>query len=164
LILFSSAATGGYARTGSDIDLLVVLRDDTDAATRERVGHRIGELESQRGLAKTRSQQSGPIAGALTTFFDRLTANVRSFFVCTRADLLSGEARLILAIPSIQARFVDRATIPSIVRSGVTIAGEDLRSRVPRARIGAARDANTASALGRGQLTPVAADDLARVL
>jgi hypothetical protein len=71
------------------------------------------------------------LAGALAAFADRVTANARAFFVCTRSDLLSGEPARILGIPRIQARFVDRVAIASIVASGVTAWGEDLLDAVP---------------------------------
>ena len=45
--------------------------------------------------------------------------NVRAFFVCTRSDLLSGEPARVLDIPLVQAFFVDRIPIPSIVSSGI---------------------------------------------
>jgi len=131
LILFGSAATGGYAAAGSDVDLLVVVSDDTDAPTRLRVRNRVAAIEARYALVKPRTRPVSALGGVLVALADRLTANVRSFFVCTRADLLSGEPKRILAIPAFQARFVDRAAIPSIVRSGVTMWGEDLLSVVP---------------------------------
>jgi hypothetical protein len=62
---------------------------------------------------------------------DRLAANVRSFFICTRRDLLSGRVERILDLPQLQALFVDRVVIPSIVGSAITVWGEDLLRDVP---------------------------------
>ena len=45
--------------------------------------------------------------------------------------MLSGDPARILDISALQARFVDRVAIPSIVGSGVTIWGEDLLTQVP---------------------------------
>ena len=56
--------------------------------------------------------------------------NVRAFFVCTRSDLLSGEPARVLDIPLVQAFFVDRIAIRSIVSSGITVWGKDLLARV----------------------------------
>lgn len=64
-------------------------------------------------------------------FMQRVTANIRSFFVCTRGDLLSGSPARILDIPPQQAIFVDRVVIPSIVCSAITVWGEDLLPNVP---------------------------------
>ncbi|HEX7795882.1 MAG TPA: hypothetical protein VF456_16085 [Vicinamibacterales bacterium] len=45
--------------------------------------------------------------------------------------MLSGRVERILDIPPLQALFVDRVVIPSIVGSAVTVWGEDLLPRVP---------------------------------
>jgi hypothetical protein len=127
VVLFGSAATGGYSAAVSDVDLLLVLQDGSSESDRRRVREAVSEQETRHGLAKLRSDRSS----ALERFADRISANVRAFFVCTRADLLSGDPARILDIPAAQARFVDRVAIPSIVGSGVTIWGEDLLARVP---------------------------------
>jgi hypothetical protein len=56
---------------------------------------------------------------------------VRSYFVCTRSDFISGDPARLLGIPATQAFFVDRAVVPNIVRSSMTAWGEDLLSLVP---------------------------------
>ncbi len=127
VVLFGSASTGGYSTAISDVDLLLVLRDGATAEERQRVRETVSEVEARHGLAKHPAGRQNP----LQTFVDRLTANVRSFFVCTRADLLSGEPWRILDIPRAQGRFVDRIAIPSIVGSGITVWGEELLDRVP---------------------------------
>ena len=130
LILSGSAATGGYAAAVSDVDLFLVIGDDADEAERRRVRDVVSELEVRRELAKRRSPSRGVLAVALERFADRVTANVRSFFVCTRAGLLSGDPARILGISRAQAWFVDRVAIPSIVGSGVTVWGEALLADV----------------------------------
>lgn len=135
LVLFGSASTGGYTAPLSDVDLLVVLRDDADTATREGVRRGIAELEGRHRVGKSRppvrTVPGVAVSGAFTAFVDRVTANGRAFFVCTRADLLSGDPARILGIPRAQARFVDRVAVPSIVASGVTVWGEHLLDAVP---------------------------------
>ena len=126
LVLFGSAATGGYSAGVSDVDLLIVLPDGVSTEDRHSERDAVSELEARHGLAKSRSHRPG----ALEAFADRVTANVRSFFVCSRGDLLSGDPGRILDIPPAQARFVDRVAIPSIVASGVTVWGEDLLAQV----------------------------------
>lgn len=127
LVLFGSAATGGYSSAISDVDLLLVLRDDVNVEDRRRVRDAVSVLEARHGLAKPRSHRPG----VLEAFADRVTANVRAFFVFTRADLLSGNPARIFDISPAQARFVDRIAIPSIVASGITLWGEELLARVP---------------------------------
>ena len=130
LVLFGSAATGGYTASISDVDLLIVLRDDTAAAERCRVRDAVAALEARHGLAKPPRRGPAP-ARALAAFVDRVTANVRAFFVCTRADLLSGDPARILGVSPVQAAFVDRVAVPSIVASGRSVWGEDLLAAVP---------------------------------
>jgi predicted nucleotidyltransferase len=55
LILFGSAATGGYAAAGSDVDSLVVVSDDTDAPARLRVRNRVADLEARYALVRVSS-------------------------------------------------------------------------------------------------------------
>jgi predicted nucleotidyltransferase len=137
LVLFGSAATGGYAPPISDIDLLLVVEDHADEAERRRIRDAVAELEVRHGFAsfasfaKSKAGRRGALADALERLADRVTANVRAFFVCTRADLLSGDPGRILGLSRAQARFVDRVAIPSIVTSGVTVWGEDLLAAVP---------------------------------
>ena len=127
VVLFGSAAVGGYLPEISDVDLLIVLADGATRQDRRRVRDMIAELEAGSGITKQYLYQRG----ALDAIADRITANTRSFFVCTRGDLLSGTPARILDIPALQARFVDRVAIPSIIGSGVTIWGEDLLREVP---------------------------------
>ena len=127
LVIFGSAAIGGYARQISDVDLLLVIRDGSSEKTRSEIQNLVSELENRHGIAKPLDYSSSSVE----TLFARLTANVRSFFVCTHADLLSGEPGRILGIPAAQARFVDRIAIASIITSGITVYGENLLGQVP---------------------------------
>jgi predicted nucleotidyltransferase len=126
-VLFGSAATGSYSPEISDVDLLIVLHDRATAEDRCRARDTISDHEDRCGVRRQRPHRRG----ALDAFADRVTANVRSFFVCTRADLLSGEPARILGISALQASFVDRVAIPSILASGLTIWGEHLLPHVP---------------------------------
>lgn len=127
VVLFGSAATGSYAPAASDVDLLIVVVDSATEKDKLCLRDTISQLEASCGAAKRYSYKRG----AWDSVADRITANVRSFFVCTRSDLLSGDPGRILGIPPLQAQFVDRVAIPSIVGSGVTVWGEDLITRVP---------------------------------
>jgi hypothetical protein len=128
VVLFGSSAVGGYSAGISDVDLLIVLRDGATRQYRRQVRAAVAEVEQLCGIARPGSHQRR----ALQALADRVTANVRAFFVCTRSDLLSGEPARVLDIPAAQAFFVDRIAIPSIVSSGITVWGEDLLARVAR--------------------------------
>lgn len=138
-VLFGSASTGAYSPSVSDVDLLIVLLDGATMEDKEQVRDTISQLEEQSGLGKHTSGQQG----ALDALADRITNNVRSFFVCTRSDLLSGEPARILDITALQAVFVDRVAIPSILASGITIWGEDL---LPHVRLPLIRRVDVAKA------------------
>lgn len=126
VVLFGSAATGSYIPGISDVDLLIVVADSATGEDRRNLRNTISQLEVSSGALKHYPYERGALDGIA----DRITANVRSFFVCTRGDLLSGDPARILDISAVQARFVDRVAIPSIVGSGVTIWGEDLLTQV----------------------------------
>lgn len=127
VVLFGSASTGSYSSSVSDVDLLIVLQDRSTAQDKCRVRNTISDLEDRCGLGKKYPHRRG----ALDAIADRVTNNVLSFFVCTRGDLLSGDPARILDITALQALFVDRVAIPSILASGITIWGEHLAPHVP---------------------------------
>jgi hypothetical protein len=125
VVLFGSGAVGGYSAGISDIDLLIVVRDGATREHRRRLRDAVSQLEQHCGIAKPRSHERR----ALQAFADRVTANVRAFFICTRSDLLSGHPARVLDIPQVQALFVDRIAIPSIVSSGKTMGRGSARTR-----------------------------------
>jgi hypothetical protein len=130
IILFGSASTSGYIDGFSDLDLLLVLNDDAEPAERERIGRAVRDLEARHHFAKPREGAAGVLASAVQGIANRVTANGKTFFVCRKADLLSGDPGRMLDLPIIQAMFVDRTAVSSILGSGVTVWGEDLLSRV----------------------------------
>jgi len=127
VILFGSAATGGFSETASDLDLILVVHD---AATRDERRQLSGEVERLEVLYGFRVPRIHPQSG-LERIIDRLTATVHSFFICTRQDLLSGRVGRILDLRRPQAVFVDRVVMASIIGSAVTVWGEDLLPHVP---------------------------------
>ncbi len=130
IVMFGSAVTGGYETGVSDLDLLIVLEDGASAATRQRVALEISDLEARHGFRTSRESYGGFAARAVQSIARRLTASVRTFFICSKGDLLSGEPGRILGLPRVQAKFVDRIVIPSIVGSARTVWGEDLLSQI----------------------------------
>lgn len=127
VVLFGSVVTGGFSGGVSDVDLLLVLRDDAPATAAADLTHRVAALEAQHGVGKAEAWPPS----RLLTLANRLTANQRAFYVCRRADMLSGQPARILGIPRSQAAFVDGVAVPSIVGSGRTLAGEELLAQVP---------------------------------
>jgi predicted nucleotidyltransferase len=127
VILFGSTVTGGYRHGVSDVDMMLVLHDDADARAAADIRQRVEAVESAAGLR----DEPDATESAVAHFARRLSANVRSFFICSRSDLLSGEPARILGIPRAQALFVDRAVLPSLISSARTAWGEELLPLVP---------------------------------
>lgn len=127
VVVFGSAAIGGYSTQVSDVDLLLIIRDGASEQERDNLQRKVSELEKRHGIVKPQEHPHGVVG----SFIARLTANVRSFFICTRDDLLSGDSGRILGIPKAQALFVDRIAVASIITSGKIIYGENILSRVP---------------------------------
>src|SRR5216683_5200451 len=127
LVLFGSAAIGGFSPIASDVDLILVVPDGTSGEDKLRLREAVECVEAIHGFRKNSDRPQGP----LEAFVEKATANVRSFFICTRSDLLSGRVKRILDLRLLQALFVDRVVIPSIVTSAVTVWGEDLLSQIP---------------------------------
>jgi predicted nucleotidyltransferase len=127
LILFGSAVTGGFSGTVSDVDLILVLSSTAPLNRRRQLRDRVIDLEIRHGVR----ERPGHSPGLLESVVDRITAGDRSFFICTRDDLLSGNPARILHISRAQAFFVDRVVIPGIIASAVTVWGEDLLPQIP---------------------------------
>jgi predicted nucleotidyltransferase len=126
VILFGSAATGGFSGTVSDVDLILVLQDGASPEDRRRVRDSVTSLEIIHGLRQARN---GP--GVLEAFVERVSAHDHSFFVCTRGDLLSGSIARVMNLNPAQAFFVDRIVILGILSSAVTVWGEELLAHIP---------------------------------
>lgn len=82
----------------------------------------VERIEMLHGL-RSHSAHSLP---ALERFLNRVTAHDRTFFICTRGDLVSGKIGRILRIHPLQAIFVDRIVLANLVASGITVWGESM--------------------------------------
>jgi predicted nucleotidyltransferase len=131
VVLFGSAATGGWVETVSDVDLILVV---PDAAADEDMHRLRSEVERIEILQRLGSQLAHG-QPALEKFFNRVTARDRTFFICTRGDLLSGNIGRILRVHPLQAIFVDRTVLANFVASGITLWGEAILPLIPVAPI-----------------------------
>jgi len=127
VVLFGSAAKGGFAGNVSDVDVIIVVSDDGSRAERLRLGERIARLETEHELRPAATHPPG----GLRTRIERAVGHGSSCFVCTRSDLISGDVARVLDLRRWEAWFVDRIVFASIVASAVTVWGEDLLPRVP---------------------------------
>ena len=126
VVLFGSAAKGGFSGEVSDVDLIIVLSDDASRTQKRRLAEDVARLEVVHGLrpAATHSP-GGPWA-----LIDRVMGHGFSCFVCTRGDVISGDVGRVLDLRPVETLFVDRIVFASIVVSAVTVWGEDLLPRV----------------------------------
>jgi predicted nucleotidyltransferase len=127
LILFGSAAKGGFSGDVSDVDLIIVVRDDASSATRRRLREAVASLETLHGLRSGTT----PSSGSFQARVERAVGHGFSCFVCTRSDLISGDVARVLDLRATEKPFVDRIVFASIVASAVTVWGEDVLPGVP---------------------------------
>jgi predicted nucleotidyltransferase len=123
ILLFGSCVTGGYSGSVSDVDLILVLADDASPEQRSRLRQQVERLETVHGF---RHAAAAHPQNALESLLQKVTATVRSFFICTRSDFLRVDVVRIFDIAPAQAVFVDRIVLASIIGSGMTVWGEDL--------------------------------------
>lgn len=127
LVLFGSAAKGGFSGDVSDVDVIIVVPDETSRTQRRRLAESVARLEAVHGLR----QPDASSRRAPQAFIERAVGHAMSCFVCTRGDWLSGDVARVLDLGPLEAPFVDRIIFASIVASAVTVWGEDLLPRVP---------------------------------
>ena len=127
VVLFGSAAKGGFSGDVSDVDVIVVVSDDVSRASKRRLGEDVAHLETLHALRHASNEPSGGVRARI----ERAVGHGISCFVCTRSDLISGEVARVLDLRPWEAPFVDRIVFASIVASAMTVWGEDLVPRVP---------------------------------
>jgi predicted nucleotidyltransferase len=127
VVLFGSAAKGGFSGDVSDVDVIIVVSDDASRATRRRLGDDVARLETLHELRPATTQSPGVLRARI----ERAVGHGFSCFVCTRRDLISGDVARVLDLRPWEAPFVDRIVFASIVASAMTVWGEDLLPRVP---------------------------------
>ena len=131
VVLFGSAAIGGWVETVSDVDLILVVPDCATDEVIDGLRSEVAHIEIVHGFL-SHSAHGQP---ALEIFLNRVTAHDRSFFICTRGDLLSGDIGRILRLHPLQATFVDRIVLANFVASGITVWGEAILPLIPIAPI-----------------------------
>lgn len=126
VVLFGSAAKGGFSADVSDVDVIIVVSDHASRAKRLRLREDVARLEVLHELHPATT----PSPGSVRARIERAAGHGISCFVCARSDLISGDVTRVLDLRPWEAPFVDRIVFASIVASAVTIWGEDLLPRV----------------------------------
>jgi len=126
VILFGSAASGALSES-SDVDLIIVLPDSATAEDRRRLHVAISDLEIAHGFRLPASRPKNP----LEKFAEHAGGDAHSCFLCTRADLLSGDVARLFGLRAVEGLLVDRIVFASVIVSAKTVWGEDLLPRIP---------------------------------
>jgi predicted nucleotidyltransferase len=127
VVLFGSAAIGGWVETVSDVDILLVVPDTTTNEDMARLHREVERIEILHGLRG----ESADGQSSLEKFVDKLTAHDRTFFICKGDDLRSGEIGRILRLHPLQSILVDRIVLASLIASGMTVWGETVLPLIP---------------------------------
>lgn len=126
VILFGSAASGTYSES-SDVDLIVVIADQTSQEDRRLLRGLVTDLEITHGLRSPKSRPRNP----LEVFAEHAGGHAHSCFFCTRGDLISGDAARVFGLRAAEEVFLERTFFASVIVSAKTVWGEDLLSLVP---------------------------------
>jgi hypothetical protein len=126
VILFGSAASGAFSES-SDVDLIIVIPDETSPEDRRLLRGAVTDLEIMHGL---RFPESRP-KNALEKFAEHAGGHAHSFFFCTKGDLISGDAARIFGLRAAEEVFLENTFLASVIVSARTVWGEDLLSLVP---------------------------------
>lgn len=126
VILFGSAASGAFSKS-SDVDLIIVIPDDSSQEDIRLLRCSVTDLEIMHGLRLPESRTRN----ALEMFADHAGGHAHSCFFCTRSDLISGDVARIIGLRPTEEMFLERTFLASVIVSAKTVWGEDLLSLVP---------------------------------
>ncbi len=128
ILIFGSAAKGNFLRGVSDIDLLIVLADNTAQQTKRIISDDLAALELKHRLRRPPDSR----LERLYTKVDRMASQFKSYFVCYRRDLLSGNTAAVFDVnPLIESLILStHIGFASIVKSSTVMWGEDFRRQI----------------------------------
>jgi len=126
LILFGSAASGAFSES-SDVDLIIVIPDQTSQEDRLLLHGLVTGLEIKHGFRMPKGQPKNP----LEMFAEHAGGHAHSCFFCTRGDLISGDVSRVFGLRAAEEMLLERTFLASVIVSAVTVWGEDLLSLVP---------------------------------
>jgi predicted nucleotidyltransferase len=126
--IFGSVAKGGFSQTVSDVDLIVVLADEAPQQMKRIISDDLAALELKHGL---RTHPNSKLERVYTTV-DRIASQFKSYFVCYKRDLLSGNTAAVFDVNPLIGSLVLSTHIgfAGIVKSSKVIWGEDFRYQI----------------------------------
>jgi len=126
VILFGSAASGAFSES-SDVDLIIVIPDETSAEDRLLLRDAVTKLEIMHGLRLPEIRPKNP----LEKFAEHAGGQGHSFFFCTRGDFISGDVARVFGLRAAEEVFLERTFLACVIVSAKTVWGEDLLCLVP---------------------------------
>ena len=126
VILFGSAASGVFS-VSSDVDIIIVIPDETSQEDRRLLRGAVTDLEIRHGLRLPEGRPKNP----LEMFAEHAGGHAHSCFFCTRGDLLSGDVARVFGLRAAEEIFLERMFFASVIVSARTVWGEELLSLVP---------------------------------
>jgi predicted nucleotidyltransferase len=126
VILFGSAASGAFSQS-SDVDLILVTHNQTSQEATRLLRGLVKDLEIRYGLRLPVSRPQKP----LESFAEHAGGHAHPCFICTRADLISGDVARVFGLRAAEEMFLERMFLASVIVSSRTVWGEDLLSLVP---------------------------------
>jgi Nucleotidyltransferase domain len=126
VILFGSAASGAFSES-SDVDLIIVIPDETSPEDRRLLRSAVTDLEITHGLRFPENRHKSP----LEKYAEHAGGHAHSFFFCTRGDLISGDVARVFGLRAAEEVFLERTFLASVIVSAKTVWGEDLLNLVP---------------------------------
>jgi hypothetical protein len=126
VILFGSAASGAFAES-SDVDIILVVPDETSPDDKRLILGAVTDLEIAHGFRLPESRTRNP----LEMFAEHAAGHGHSCFLCTRGDLISGDVARVFGLRAAEEVFLERTFLASVMVSAKTVWGEDLLGFVP---------------------------------
>lgn len=128
ILIFGSFAKGGFLQCVSDVDLIIVLADEVPKQIKRGISGDLAALELKHRLRK----QPHSKLERLYKEVDRMASQFKSYFVCYKGDLLSGNTGAVFGVNPL-VEFLILSThigFASIVKSSAVIWGEDFRYQI----------------------------------
>ena len=130
ILIFGSAATGGFSYALSDVDLMIVLADHVSRDIRDNIRDELSALERQHGLSELPK-------GRRRNFYaicDQKIGGLKSLTICYKSDLLLGNPSAVFEVKAFAEWLLLSTHIfcfASIFTSARTLWGENLLACIP---------------------------------
>lgn len=125
---FGSVAKSGFSQSVSDVDLIVALADEVPQKTKQMISGELAALELKHKLRKPPDSKRE----AVYMVIDDAAGQFKSYFVCYKCDLLSGNTAAVFEVnPLAESLLISpHIAFANIVTSAKVIWGEDFLNEI----------------------------------